>query len=159
MIWICHSSARLLCILYIYFDARDSRPAQLWYWLDGGQQLQVPKPSRIIIVFTPAVVCIHQTCVMPSHKMGKLQNTSPDFVNFFFDAYSFLTKAVIFNLPVNNIYIYTHELGKNTEEAAVATRLLTCIWNADGSNIYRVAISRAWTSFVIFVSLPRQISR
>jgi len=79
------------------------------------------------------------------------------FREFLFRCLFFLTKAAIFNLPVNNIN--TQELGKNTEEVAVATRLLIYIWYADGSNTCCVARSRAWTSFVIFASLPRQISR
>ena len=32
-----------------------------------------------------------------------------------------------------------YQLDKNTEEAAIATMLLDCIWNADDSNICRVA--------------------
>jgi hypothetical protein len=40
--------------------------------------------------------------------------------------------------------IYTQELGRNTLEAVVATRLLTFIWNADGSNMCRVARCCVW---------------
>jgi hypothetical protein len=42
----------------------------------------------------------------------------------------FLTKAVIYNLPVNNIYT----IWVKTQEAAVATGLLKFIWNTGGSN-------------------------